>query len=156
MTLLALALLNMGQAALPASAQPESAVVGAGFDVESYAVALVPNLADASVRGTETIRLKSLSNGLRSVVFSPNALVIEAATADGRVARATSVDRGGAIGLPAPVDPGRSNHLVIPYRRGPKGGGTATATAVDRHYFAFDWMVCLQDSPGDKAWFALD
>ena len=156
MTLRALALMAMGLAALPVSAQPEPAAVGADFDVESYAVSLAPNLADASVRGTETIKLSSRRNGLRSVVFSPNALVIESATADGRVARVTSDDSGVAIALPSALDRGRSLTLVLRYRGVPRRGVTATATAMYTSYFACDWMICLQDSPGDKAWFSLD
>jgi aminopeptidase N len=139
-----------------AAAEPEPPPVGAGFDVELYALALSPNPAERSVAGTQEITVRSLQNGLQSVVFSPNALIIDAAAVDGRAARVTSDRRGIAIALPSPLPRGRSVTITLLYHGIPRRGVAATATSMYTSYFACDWMICLQDAPGDKARFELD
>lgn len=139
-----------------APAPPERMAVGAGFDVERYAVVLTPNPADKSVAGIETVTVRSLQDGLRSIVFSPNALVVDAATVNGRATRVASDERGISIALPTPLARGRAATLRVRYHGIPRRGVTATATSMYTSYFACDWMICLQDSPGDKAAFELD
>jgi aminopeptidase N len=139
-----------------AAAQPERVIVGAGFDVERYAVALTPNLPGKSVTGTQTITVRSRQEGLRAIAFSPNALVIESAKVDGLAARVSSDESGISIALPAPLACGRTATIRLRYHGVPKRGVTATATSMYTSYFACDWMICLQDSPGDKATFELD
>jgi len=143
-------------AAPAASPPPPVPAVGTGFEVEHYAVALAPNPADKSVKGSEEITVRSLRNGLHAVVFSPNALVIEGARVDGRAARVTSDERGIAILLPAPLPRGRAARISLRYHGIPRRGVTANASSMYTSYFACDWMICLQDAPGDKASFALD
>ena len=152
-----LGLLFAAAAAVSAQAQPQPvAVVGAGFEVERYSLSLAPDPAARSVTGTETILVRSLSNGLRSIAFSPNALVIDGATANGRAAPVRSDASGIAVALPAPLARGASVTIRLRYHGVPRRGVTATAGSIYSSYFACDWMICLQDSPGDKAWFDLD
>jgi aminopeptidase N len=151
--LFALATLMSAHAA-PAASEP--AAVGAGFDVERYAVALTPNLAEKSVTGTEAITVRSLRDGLGSLVFSPNGLTIDGATVNGRAAEVTSDASGIAITLPSPLARGRSVTVALRFHGVPRRGVTATASSMVTSYFACDWMICLQDAPGDKATFALD
>ncbi|HEY0012184.1 MAG TPA: M1 family metallopeptidase [Allosphingosinicella sp.] len=135
---------------------PEPAAVGAGFEVERYAVSLTPDPAERSVAGTEAITVRSLRDGLHRVVFSPNALIIDAATVDGRPAQVRSDESGIAVALPAPLANRHTVEIVLRYHGVPRRGVTATAGSMYTSYFACDWMVCLQDAPGDKAMFALD
>ena len=139
-----------------ADARTEPAEIGAGFEVERYAVALTPDPASRSVTGTEKIRVRSQQDGLSLIVFSPNALVIDGATANGRPARVTSDGSGISIFLPSPLGRGQKVTVDLRFRGVPRRGITTTATSMFTSYFACDWMVCLQDSPGDKAWFELD
>ena len=139
-----------------ASASPEAVVPGAGFEVERYAVSLTPNLTDKSVAGTESITVRSTRDGLRSVVFSPNALIVDRATVNGRAARVTSGESGIAIALPTPLARRRAVEIVLRFHGVPRRGVNAADGAMYTSYFACDWMICLQDAPGDKASFALD
>jgi aminopeptidase N len=138
------------------SAQTGPVAVGAGFEVERYAVALAPDPAEKSVAGTEEITVRSLRDGLRSIVFSSNALIIESATVNGRATSVSSDESGISIALPSPIARGRSVTVSLRFHGIPKRGVTATTTSMYTSYFACDWMICLQDSPGDKALFALD
>jgi hypothetical protein len=63
---------------------------------------------------------------------------------------------GIAIALPSPLRRGQTVTISLRYHGVPKRGVTATATSMYTSYFACDWMICLQDAPGDKAWFDLD
>lgn len=139
-----------------ASAAADAPLVGAGFEVERYALSLTPNLSAKSVVGAEEITVRSLRDGLRSLVFSPNALVIDGVTVDGSEVQVWS-DKGGiTITLPAPLASGRKVTLRLRYHGVPARGVTATDTSMYTSYFACDWMICLQDAPGDRALFALD
>jgi aminopeptidase N len=142
--------------AAAAPAQPEPAAVGGGFEVERYALSLTPNPAGKSVTGTEKILVRSLRDGLRSVVFSANALVIDGATANGRTLRVNSGEAALVIAFPSALPRGRTVEILVRYHGVPRRGITATAGSIYSSYFACDWMICLQDSPGDKAWFDLD
>jgi aminopeptidase N len=117
--LFALATLMSAHAA-PAASEP--AAVGAGFDVERYAVALTPNLAEKSVTGTEVITVRSLRDGLGSLVFSPNGLTIDGATVNGRAAQVKSDASGIAITLPAPLARGRSATVALRFHGVPGAG----------------------------------
>jgi len=124
--------------------------------VERYTVALTPNPAEKSVTGAEEIIFRGLRDGLRTVVFSPNALVIDGATVNGRAAQVTSNESGISIALPSPLRRGRTVRITLRYHGVPKRGVTADSNSMHTSYFACDWMICLQDAPGDKALFALD
>jgi aminopeptidase N len=129
---------------------------GAGFQVERYALELRPDLATAAVSGTETIIVQNKSERLEQVVFSANALRISEATADGRIIRVTNGDNGIAFILPRPLGKGRKVTLQFRLEGTPRRGVTKAAGGLYTGYFACDWMVCLQEAPGDKAYFALD
>ncbi len=151
-------ILGVGAALLAttASAQSVTGAVGVGFEVERYSVSLTPNPARGSVAGTEAITVRSLRDGLRSVVFSPNALIIDGAAVNGRATPVTSDRSGISIALPSPLRRGRTITVTLRYHGTPRRGVTATATSMFTSYFACDWMICLQDAPGDKALFDLD
>jgi aminopeptidase N len=145
--------------ALLAPASGASAQAGPadpGFEVEVYRLSLAPDPASASVRGVETIRLRSLRDGLRTLTFSPNALIIHSANVAGRTARVASGESGISVILPSTLPRGRTATLSLTFHGVPRRGVTATPRSMFTTYFACDWMVCLQDSPGDKARFELD
>ena len=129
---------------------------GEGFEVRSYQVTLRPDLTSRAVAGMETVVIRSRANRLSSVRFSPNALAIRMATVNGRRIEAVSTNDAITFALPKPLARGRSATLRFSYAGVPARGVTATPTGIYTGYFACDWMVCLQDSPGDKANLALD
>jgi aminopeptidase N len=135
-----------------------SAVIGPGegFEVERYAVALRPDLATTMVSGTETIVLRATSDGLSRVAFTPNALRIGEATANGAPIEVASGQDAIVFTLPRPLRKGA--RVTLRFRLGgkPARGVTSVAGAIYTGYFACDWMVCLQDAPGDKAHLSLD
>ena len=139
-----------------ASALAAAPEIGAGFEVERYELSLTPDPSTKSVAGTEAIRFRSLKDGLRSIAFSPNALTIDSASLGGRTVGVSSGKEAVVFELPAPVNKGRASTLIVRYHGVPKRGVTATTESMYTSYFACDWMLCLQDSPGDKALFALD
>jgi aminopeptidase N len=143
-------------AAPAASAAADAPLVGEGFEVERYALSLTPDLSAKSVVGEEEITVRSVRDGLRSLVFSPNALVIDGATVEGSEVEVSSAKGGITIALPAPLPRGRKVTLSLRYHGVPARGVTITGASMYTSYFACDWMVCLQDAPGDSAQFALD
>lgn len=144
-------------AALVVVAQPPPArQPGEGFDVDRYSLTLTPDLAGKSVAGFETIVVRSLTDGLSTLAFSPNALVIDAATVDGQLVRVSRSDEGLFFELAHTVARGQSVTLSIAYHGVPARGITFGPASAYTAYFACDWMICTQDAPGDKAGFALD
>jgi aminopeptidase N len=136
-----------------AAAQPKP---GEGFQVERYAVALRPDLSTTAVSGTQEIVLQSTSDGLTRLAFSPNALAITDASANGSpIAVASSAD-GIVFTLPHALRKGAKAALRFRIAGTPARGVTAAAGGIYTGYFACDWMVCLQDAPGDKAHLSLD
>lgn len=129
---------------------------GEGFQVERYALALRPDLATGAVSGAETIVLRSTSDRLARLVFTANALRIARASLDGAPVQVTSSQDGIVFTLPGPLRKGARAELSFSLAGTPARGVTLTAGGLYTGYFACDWMVCLQDSPGDKADFALD
>lgn len=123
-----------------------------GFTVERYGLALTPDLATKAVAGTETIAFRT-TGGLRALAFSPNALTIDSARVGGRPVVVTKREDALVFELPEAAG---SGELTIAYHGVPARGLAVSATALYTSYFACDWMICRQDSPGDKAFFALD
>lgn len=134
----------------------DAPVPGTGFDVQSYTLSLTPELASKSVEGIQEIRFRSLTDGLAALAFSPAALTISEAALDGRPVRISSGERAIVFELPFPLKRGSTATLRFRYRGVPARGITATPSSMYSSYFACDWMVCLQDTPGDKALFALN
>ena len=128
----------------------------AGFDVESYSVALTPDLETKTVIGTETIRLLVTDDEIRTLWFSPNGLSITNASLDDQPIRVTSTSSGIQFEVAEAVPKGRLVTLSFQFSGLPARGVTSTVGGIYTSYFACDWMVCLQDAPGDKAGFALD
>jgi aminopeptidase N len=128
---------------------------GEGFHVLCYELALTPNLQTRTVTGTETIRFSSLTDDLRTVVFSGNALTIDSATLDGKPIQVSTTHHTVSLALPKPVHEGKTGSLRIAYHGTPKQGVTFTPTSMVTSYAACDWMICSEDTPGDKAVFDL-
>jgi aminopeptidase N len=127
---------------------------GPDFDVLDYAVILTPNLADASLTGTEVITLASLRDGLEEVAFSGNALEVRAI--GGQAATAELRDGQWIIRFKRPLAKGRKAVLKLALSGKPARGWVVAPDHLHTNYFACDWMVCDQDRPGDKATLSLD
>jgi aminopeptidase N len=129
---------------------------GAGFDVTSYKLALIPDIKNKTVVGRETVTLRPTVNGLRRLRFSGNALSIDRATLNG-VAIAHNL-QGDVLNfdLPRPLARGRTARLELSYHGRPARGFAGTATMLYTRYFACDWMICVQNAFGDKAAFSVD
>ncbi len=143
-------------AATAADAQPTAGEPGRGFEVERYAVALRPDLATTAVSGVETIVVRGTSDAVTRLAFSPNALHISEATVDGAPVASQSGDDAIVFVLPHVLRKGDEAELRFRFAGTPARGVTAVANGIYSSYFACDWMVCLQDSPGDKADLTLD
>jgi aminopeptidase N len=149
-------LLGLAIAALsaaPASAQAPTP--GLGMDVVSYEVRLRPYFLGRSVSGETTISVRSLQDGLSELAFSGNALTVDSATVDGRTVRPVLRDGAWVVPLPQPVARGRTAVLKASYHGAPKRGLLFRPRSMHASYWACDWMLCLQDRPGDKARFSL-
>jgi aminopeptidase N len=148
-----LCLLAVGYGAAAQAAVPAP---GEGFQVERYAVALRPDLATASLSGTETVMVRSTSAALTRLSFSPNALRISGATVNGSPVEVSST--GEAIIFALPHALGKGGTATLRFRIGGRAarGVVSVPGGLYTSYFACDWMVCLQDSPGDKAHLDLD
>ena len=147
-------LLAVAASALLASAAAAEAP-GAGMDVVRYHVHLRPYFLGRSVSGETEITVRARAGGLRELVFSGNALTIDAASVAGQPIRPEL--RGGSwvFPLPKPLARGRSVVLKAAYHGAPRRGVSFQPRSMHTSYFACDWMLCLQDSPGDKAAFSL-
>jgi aminopeptidase N len=148
-----LALLCM--AASPADAQ-STVTPGYGFEVERYAVALRPDLATKSVSGTETIVVRGTSDKVTQLAFSTNALRISEASWNALPVSVSSTDKAITFALPRALRRGERATLRFRVDGTPARGVTVIPGGIYTSYFACDWMVCLQDAPGDKAYLELD
>jgi aminopeptidase N len=148
----------VGICALPSASIAQEP--GAGFDVIDYSVGLRPdvrpNQRSTYVSGHQKIRLQVTSPSLATLVFSPNALDITGALANGKPVDLASSKQGLTFRLPQEAKAGEQITLTFKFAGKPARGVTTTPTGVYSGYFACDWMVCLQDSPGDKANFLID
>lgn len=133
-----------------------AAAPGEGFDVEHYTVALHPDPANAALSGTQTIVLRSTTDSLDRLVFSPNALQIREATLNGKPVAVASTPDGIVFELSRTLKKGKAATLAFQMSGMPARGITRAGSGLYTSYFACDWMVCLQDRPGDKARFSLD
>lgn len=143
-------------AASSAHAQATPAAPGDGFEVERYAVALRPDLATTAVTGTETIVVRATSDRMTTLAFTANALRISDATVDATSVQVSSSKDAIVFTLPRPLRKGATTTLRFRIDGTPARGVTVGAGGLYTSYFACDWMVCLQDAPGDKADLALD
>lgn len=143
-------------AATHAEAQSATIAPGDGFEVERYAVALRPDLATTAVSGTETIVVRGTSDRVTHLAFTANALRIADATVDAVPAQVSSTTDAIVFTLPRALRKGKKVTLRFRFEGTPARGLTAVAGGIYASYFACDWMVCLQDAPGDKAHLVLD
>jgi aminopeptidase N len=129
---------------------------GSGFDVSSYTLSLAPDVAGGGVSGVEDIRLRSTQGDLDAVAFSANALTVTDAKIDGAPVVVETLGKAIVFRLPTPLAKGRAATLRLRFSGQPARGVTVLPGAIYTSYFACDWMICLQDSPGDRARFSLD
>ena len=148
-----LALLALAPTSLMAAAPT---LPGAGFEVEGYQLQLRPDLSTTALSGVQRIRLRSTSDHLTQLTFSPNALQILSAELNGQPIAVTSTTDGITFALPSALAKGARASLAFKIVGVPAQGVVRAASGFYTSYFACDWMVCLQDSPGQKASFALD
>ena len=134
----------------------QTTVVDEGFDVQYYQLTLQPNLTTSALTGTEVIRLKAMESDVAHLTFSANALAISNATLDGQPVAVASNQDGIRFDLPKPLRAGQTATLKFEFSGTPGRGVQKSGDTLYTSYFACDWMVCLQDAPGDKADFALD
>jgi aminopeptidase N len=128
---------------------------GAGVDILSHAVAITPDFETKSVSGRDRIRLRVEQDQLREITFSNNALIVDAATLNGRSAAIARRD-GMLVFSPAlPLRKGEVATLSVSYHGTPAHGLTFVGGSVFTSYGACDWMICSQDMPGDKASIAI-
>jgi aminopeptidase N len=128
---------------------------GEGFDVTHYALALTPDIQNRTLSGREVITLRTTKDRLRSLTFSGSALSIDSATLDGVP---VVVETGGealSIRLAEPLARGRAVRLELTDHGRPARGLSGSATSLYTSYFACDWMICAQETFGDKAAFSL-
>lgn len=128
---------------------------GASIDVLRYGVALRPDLETSTVGGIETVRFIP-KDDMRTIEFSPNALEVVSAAIDNKPVDVSSTDKAVTFTSAQALPKGREATLRVIYRGLPKRGLAGKDGALYASYFACDWMFCLQNSPGDKAWFDLD
>ena len=129
---------------------------GEGFEVERYTVTLRPDLRTTAMSGTQTIVVRGVSDRTQRLSFSPNALRISEATLDGTALEVVSSKKAVVFALPRALRRGGRVTLRFRFDGKPARGVTVIAGGLYTSYFACDWMVCLQDAPGDKAHLALD
>ncbi len=137
-------------------ALPVAAAPGGGFQVERYDLKLRADLRSGAVSGHETVIIKVTGNTSREITFSPNALRITDAKLDGAPVPVQSGNDGILFTLPQSLRRGDRAVLSFDIAGVPARGITLTPAGMHAGYFACDWMVCLQDAPGDKADFNLD
>jgi len=112
---------------------------------------LRPDLATTSVSGRQSISIEATEANLANLLFSANALVITEALVDGASVPVISNERGVEFTLPRPLAKGETATLSLVFNGTPARGITTVPKGIYTGYFACDWMVCLQDAPGDKA-----
>ena len=137
-----------------APAANSAAQPGEGVHVLRYELDLTPDLQAKSVSGNEVVHLRATTN-LTSVVFSGNALSIDAASFNGKTVPVSTAQHTVTIDLPEALPSGKEGSLRIVYHGVPKQGVTWAPTSVVTSYAACDWMICSEDAPGDKAIFDL-
>lgn len=142
--------------AWPVHAQDSSVTPGSGFDVAHYTLSLAPDVASGTVSGVEDIRFRSTRRDLDAVAFSANALTVTDAAIDGAPVAIETVGKALIFRFAEPLPKGRTATLRLRFAGTPARGVRVLPGAIYTSYFACDWMICPQDSPGDKARFTLD
>ncbi|HEX9947262.1 MAG TPA: M1 family metallopeptidase [Allosphingosinicella sp.] len=135
---------------VPAFAQP-----GTGVDILSHRLEITPDFQTQALTGRARIRLRVEQDGLREIVFSGNALVIESARLDGLPVAVAARGKDLVFSPAAALRKGRTATLRVSYRGRPARGVNFSNTSVFTSYWACDWMICSLDRPADKAAFEL-
>jgi len=133
-----------------------AANVGEDFHATHYALDLTPNLADKSVRGVENITIAMERKDTESLIFSGNALTIDSATINGKPIPFLFSRERIAFTLPHEMALSKTATLRVVFHGRPVSGLTFLKDSAFTSYDACGWMICLEDTPGNKATFSLD
>nr|WVJ84978.1 hypothetical protein VDP59_003150 [Xanthomonas campestris pv. campestris] len=109
-----MALLALAPTSLMAAAPT---LPGAGFEVEGYQLQLRPDLSTTALSGVQRIRLRSTSDHLTQLTFSPNALQILSAELNGQPIAVTSTTDGITFALPSALAKGARASARLQDRR---------------------------------------
>lgn len=139
----------------PIHGPSDPTVPGQWIDVVAYSVSITPDFTAQSLTGTQSITLKA-NAPIRDLLFSPNALTVRDAKIGNQPVMVDSLPTAIRFRLPYYLKQGQRITLRFSLSGKPKRGWITTPTSITTSYFACDWMVCLQDSPGDKALLDLD
>lgn len=142
----------IGIALEPAAAEEP----GDGFNVLQYEVELRPDLETAAISARQIVTIIVSKPDLQKVAFSPIGLEIYDAFFEEKPLTVDSSAERILFKLPRPLQVGEFAKLSFHLRGKPSRGITLTRSGLYTGYFACDWMVCLQDKPGDKAQLRLD
>jgi aminopeptidase N len=147
-------LVVLGAVAVSGCAQMASEPAGRSFDIEQHTVVLTPDFQTKTVRGQQQVRGVA-GRRLSEVQFSANDLALDQVLVGGQPAAAERRGKFWVITLPQAADAGAVLTMDVRYSGSPAKGIVFDGPVAHSTYFACDWMLCLQDDPGDKAAIAL-
>src|SRR5690606_1895273 len=110
-----------------------------------------------ALSATETILVRATSAQVTLLAFTPNALRVSEATLNSEPVEVFSTEDALVFALPRALRKGERAALQFRTEGTPARGVTAEAGGgIYTSCFACDWMVCLQDAPGDEAHLHMD
>lgn len=125
------------------------------IDVIRYSLTLRPDIKSTSLSGKEVVEFVAKA-GARDILFSKNDLTIDKASIDGKPIDYHQIGENIAFSLPELPRSKRASTLLVTFHGTPKRGLVAQPQVLYASYFGCDWMFCMQNTPGDKAWFDLN
>jgi aminopeptidase N len=125
---------------------------GTGVDTLHITADITPDFTAKTISIRETIRFRSTQDGLREISFSPNDLTVDDATINGKESPVRIENAALIFTLPSPLRKGAVATLSLTFHGAPRKGlvWDATGQSVYSDYFACSWLICNQDTPGDK------
>lgn len=130
----------------------EDAAPARGFDVVHYEVRLDPDLANKTLRGRETIRLRLTQPGLRELAFDAGGLTIDTAQRDGGPQEFRKEGKQLKLALPEGLQAGAELALHFDYHGAPTHGLEfhPEEKQVYTIFSTSEWMVAI-DAPDERA-----
>jgi aminopeptidase N len=147
MRLVAIVLLCLSCLSSASAAEP-------GFDVTHYDVSITPDFTMQTVSGTERIDVTSLTDGLTTLDFSANALVVHASIDGVAMVRDDISGDRRLFHLPVPLKEGQRASLAISFSGKAPKGLAFDGDSVSASYFTCDVIICDQDRTSDRATFS--
>jgi aminopeptidase N len=122
------------------------------FEVLEYTISAQPDFTNKKVYGSETIRFKSLVEGLETISFSASAAEIPPANFNDQISAVETMIVGDRriFRLPQPLAAGQIASITLSFESTPKGAVFGNDT-VYANYFTCDVIVCDQDRTSGKA-----